>query len=74
MLILYEAQFVPLDFNLRIYCAFATPHVVIVPVLTDRKENKGYEENEKCSQIFALLVTPSYAGVAGVLAPATEKE
>ena len=59
-------------------CAFATPNVVFVPILTVRKVNKDYERNEKCSQIFSQLgggmdcVTASYVGVAGC--SPTEKE
>ena len=40
---MYEGKSGLLDFNLRIWCAFATPHfMVFVPIL-----NKDYERNEK---------------------------
>jgi len=71
VLLLHEAKSGLLYLNPRIQCAFATPHVVFVPIFTVRNVNKDYERNEKYSQIFAHLgggmdcVTASYAEVEG---------
>ena len=43
----YEAKSGLLDFNPRIQCAFATPHVVFVPILTVKNVNKDFQRNEK---------------------------